>query len=86
MLIQYRQESTARLLVGDKVGGATGNREWAGGGDFSGVTHLSCCSLRLHFKNATDKTEGIINHKSAKHTIARTLSVTSAGRVCLQAS
>lgn len=56
------------------------------GGAFSGVTHLSCFSLRLHFKNATDKTEGIINHMSAKYATERRRSVTSAGRVSLQGS
>ena len=56
MLIQY---SLHRVDVG-----------WGGGGGgvFSGVSHLSCCSERLHFKNATDKTDRIINHVSAKHT------------------
>lgn len=60
---------------------------------FSGVSHLSCCSVRLHFKNATDETDRIINHVSIKHThthkhmdVDAACAVMSAGCVCLQES
>lgn len=72
MLIQDRQRCTESQACTRATAGGDAGR-WRGF-VFSGVSHLSCCSARLHFKNATDKTDGIINQTSAKHgEIAHTL-------------
>lgn len=65
MLIQCRRGYTESLLHRPDVG-LGGWGWWVS--VFSRVSYLSCCSERLHFKNATDKTDRIINHVSTKRT------------------